>query len=159
MTLHWIQWDLVEACALQSHLVMKANHHNRFTALFLGPPGWASARKEHLDFMVQREINRGRHSDHPAGRHSTQTNQCPPPPTPLWKQTFGTTGTGVFVIPVTKSTAKQPWRELKAVIATRKSHTLASSFLNWHTREGMSNSLHASTLMPVYKTSPTLSDC
>ena len=55
-------------------------HHNRFMALFLGPPGWAGARRELLDCMVQGEINRGRHTDHLAGRHSIQTNQCPPPP-------------------------------------------------------------------------------
>ena len=36
-----------------------------------------------LDFMVQRNINRGRHTDHPDGRHSIRTsNQCPPPPSP-----------------------------------------------------------------------------
>jgi len=29
------------------------HHHNRFTALFLGPPGSASARRELLDCMVQ----------------------------------------------------------------------------------------------------------
>jgi len=47
------------------------HYHNRFTALFPGPSGWASARRELLDFMVQGKINRGRHSsDHPAGRHS-----------------------------------------------------------------------------------------
>jgi len=58
----------------------KYHHHdNCFTALFPGPPG---ARKELLDFMVQGKINRGRHSDHPAGRHSIWTNQCPPPPLP-----------------------------------------------------------------------------
>jgi len=28
------------------------HHHNRFTALFLGPPGWAGARRELLDFMI-----------------------------------------------------------------------------------------------------------
>jgi len=28
-------------------------HHDRFTALFLGPPGTACARRELLDFMVQ----------------------------------------------------------------------------------------------------------
>jgi len=44
---------------------MLAHTHNRFTALFPGPPGWASARRELLDFMVQGEINRGRHTDHP----------------------------------------------------------------------------------------------
>jgi len=45
--------------------------HNRFTALFPGPPGWAGTRRELLDFMEQRKINRGRHTDHPAGCHST----------------------------------------------------------------------------------------
>jgi len=52
-------------------------HHNRFTALFTGPPGWAGSRKL-LDFTVQGKINRGRHTNHPAGRHSIRTNQCPP---------------------------------------------------------------------------------
>jgi len=34
------------------------------------------------DFMVQGKINRGRHTDNPAGRHSIRTNQCPPSPSP-----------------------------------------------------------------------------
>jgi len=35
-------------------------HHNRFTALFLGPPGWAGARRKLLlDFMVIGRITRG----------------------------------------------------------------------------------------------------
>jgi len=59
-------------------------HHNRFTALFPGPSGWASARRELLDFMVQGKINRGRHTDHPYGRHSIRTKQCPPPPSPIF---------------------------------------------------------------------------
>ena len=41
--------------------ILTTHRHNRFTALFLGPPGWASARTELLDFMVQGKINRGRH--------------------------------------------------------------------------------------------------
>jgi len=53
-----------------------------FYGFFPGPSGWASARREHLDFMVQGKINRGRYTDHPAGRHSIQTNQCLPPPSP-----------------------------------------------------------------------------
>jgi len=61
-------------------------HHNRFTALFPGLPGWAGARRELLDFMMQGKINRGRHTNHPAGRHSILTNQCPPPPTPHFLQ-------------------------------------------------------------------------
>jgi len=51
-------------------------------ALFPRPPGWAGARRELLDFMVQGKINRGRHTDHPAGRHSIRTNQYPPPLSP-----------------------------------------------------------------------------
>jgi len=58
-------------------------YHNRSTALFPGPPGWAGARRELLDFMVQARINRGKHTDHPARRHSIRTNQCRPPLTPL----------------------------------------------------------------------------
>jgi len=50
-----------------------------FKALFPGPPGWAGARRELLDFMVQWKINRG-YTDHLAGRHSIRTNQCQPPP-------------------------------------------------------------------------------
>jgi len=45
------------------------HNHNRFMALFPGPPGRAGDRRELLDFMVQGKINRGRHTDHPAGRH------------------------------------------------------------------------------------------
>ena len=47
---------------------------------FPKPPRWAGARIKILDFMVQGKINRGRHTNHPAGRHSIQTNQCPPLP-------------------------------------------------------------------------------
>jgi len=55
-------------------------HHNHFTALFPGPPRWAGARRELLDFTVQWKINRGRHTYPPAGRHSIWTKQCQPPP-------------------------------------------------------------------------------
>jgi len=49
---------------------------------------WAGARRELLDFMVQGKINRGRHTDHPAGRHSIRTNQCPRPPSPPYYTTY-----------------------------------------------------------------------
>jgi len=55
-----------------------------FYGPFPGPPSWAGARRELLDFMVQGEINRRRHTDHPAGPHSTRTNQCPPSPSPTF---------------------------------------------------------------------------
>ena len=47
---------------------------------------WPSARRELLDFMVQGKINRGRHTDHPAGRHSIRTKQFPSPPSPIFLQ-------------------------------------------------------------------------
>jgi len=60
---------------------MKFTHsrhtHNRFTALFPGLPGSAGARRKLLlDFMVQEKI-RCRHTNNPAGCHSTRTNQRP----------------------------------------------------------------------------------
>ena len=80
-------------------------YHNRFTALIPGPPGWAGARRELLDFMVQGKINRGRHTDHPAGRHSIRTNQCPPPPSPH-----------IFyrpdALPAAQPTVSKHWRQL-----------------------------------------------
>jgi len=54
-----------------------------FYGPFPGPRGWAGARRELLDLMVQGKINRGKHTDHPARRHSIRTNQCPPPPSPV----------------------------------------------------------------------------
>jgi len=62
------------------------HHHNRYMALFPGPPRWASARRELQDFMVQGKIIRGRHTDHTAGRHSIWTIQCLPPPSPIFLQ-------------------------------------------------------------------------
>jgi len=57
-----------------------------FYGPFSGRPGWASARRELLDFMVQGEIKRGRHTEHLAGRRSIRTNQCPHPPSPPFLQ-------------------------------------------------------------------------
>ena len=78
---------------------------NRFTACFPGPPGWAGARRELLDFMVQGEINRGRHTDHPAGCNSMRTNQCPPPPSPIFFY-------GPDALPATQPTVSKHWRQL-----------------------------------------------
>jgi len=80
-----------------------SHHHNHFTALFPGPPGWAGTRKELLDFMVQGEINKGRHTDHTAGRHSIRTNHCPPPPS---SHIFY----GSDAIPAAQPTVSKHWR-------------------------------------------------
>jgi len=45
-----------------------------FYGPFSGLPAWASAKRQLLDFMMQEKINRGRHTDHPAGRHSIRTS-------------------------------------------------------------------------------------
>ena len=53
--IHWQARLAVCCCLALTHT------HNRFTALFAGLPGWSSARRRSLDFMVRgaREDNRG----------------------------------------------------------------------------------------------------
>jgi len=77
--------------------------HNRFVALFRGPPGWAGARRELLDFTVQGKINWGRHTDYPDGRHSIRTNQCPPPPFPIFYRPDA--------LPAAQPTVSKHWRQ------------------------------------------------
>jgi len=66
----------------KTYIATTPPHHNHFTTLFPRPPGWAGARTELLDFMVQGRTNRGRHTNYLAGHHSIRTKQCPPPPSP-----------------------------------------------------------------------------
>ena len=80
------------------------HHHNRSTALFPGLPGWAGTRRELLDFMVQGKINRGKQTDHLVGRHSIRTNQCPPPPYPIFY--------GPNALPATQPTVSKHSRQL-----------------------------------------------
>jgi len=72
-------------CSIRANLIYKHHHTTLqpFYSPFSGPRGWAGARRELLDFMVQGKTNRGRYTDHPAGRHSIRINQCPPPPSPI----------------------------------------------------------------------------
>jgi len=48
--------------------------HDRFMALFPGPPKWAGARRNLVGFYGAVEDNRGRHTDCLGGRHSIQAN-------------------------------------------------------------------------------------
>jgi len=102
----WIKRLCVCVCSRLSHdlITLNTHTHSRFMALFPGPPGWAGARRELLDFMVQGEINRGRHTDHPAGRHSSGTSQCPPAPS-----------THIFcgpdALPAAQPTVSKHWRQ------------------------------------------------
>ena len=95
---------ICRAMSSQLRHVSTPPHHNRFMALFPGPPGWTSARRELLDFTVQGKINRGRHTDHPAGRHSIWTNQCPPPPSPHFYRPDA--------LPAAQPTVSKHWRQL-----------------------------------------------
>ena len=87
------------ALKVQSH-----THHNHFAALFPGPPRSAGARRKLLDFMVQGKINTGGYADHPAGRNSIRTNQCPTLPSPH-----------IFYMPdalrAAQPTASKHWRQ------------------------------------------------
>ena len=100
-------------------------HHNHVMALFPGPPGWASARRELLDFMVQGKINRGRHTDHPDGRYSIRTKQCPPPSFPIFYRSDA--------LPVAQPTVSKHWRQLdnnnNNIIYMQEIQTVA--ILNW----------------------------
>jgi len=75
-----------------------------FYGPFSGTTRVTGARRELLDFMVQGKINRGRHTDHPTGRHSIQTDQCPPPPSPIFYRPDA--------IPATQPTVPKHWRQL-----------------------------------------------
>jgi len=61
------------------------HHHNRFMALFPGPPGKVVPEKNFWTLWCKGRLT-GRHIDHPAGHHSIRTNQCPPPPSPTFLQ-------------------------------------------------------------------------
>ena len=76
----WIRFTYILHCFEIIRLFYQTTTHTTITVLrpfFPGPPGWAGARRELLDFMVQGKINRG---DTPTIR----TNQCPPPPSPIF---------------------------------------------------------------------------
>jgi len=77
---------------------------------------------------VQGKINRGRHVDHPARRHSIWTNQCPPPPS-----------CHIFyrpdALPAAQPTVSKHWRQHKKILlgiyvnmSFFSNHSLSSAF-------------------------------
>jgi len=73
----------LEVCVL----CILTRYHTTTTVLqpfFRDHPGEPVPEEKLLDFMVQGKINGGRHTENPAGRHSIRTNQCPPPPSPIF---------------------------------------------------------------------------
>jgi len=75
-----------------------------FYGPFSGPPRWAGARRQLLDFIVQEKINRGRHTDNLAGRHFIWTNQCPPLSSPIFYRPDA--------LPAALPTVSKHWRQL-----------------------------------------------
>jgi len=87
--------------------VMLSPHHHTTTILrplFWDHPGEPVPEENFWTIMVQGKINRGRHTDHPARRHSVRTNQCPPPPSPFFCRPDA--------LPVAQSTLSKHWRQL-----------------------------------------------
>jgi len=69
------------------HTHTHTHAHNRFTALFPGPPRWAGAIEENFwTLWCKGRLTEADNTDHPAGRHSIWTKQCPPPPSPHFFQ-------------------------------------------------------------------------
>ena len=70
---------------------------------------WVSrCQRELLDFTVQGKINRGRDTDHQAGCHSIRTNQCPPPPSPIFYRPEA--------LPAAQPTVSKHWRHFTWII-------------------------------------------
>jgi len=61
------------------------HNHNHFTALLPGPPGELAPEENCWTLWCKGRLT-GRHIDNPAGHHSIQSNQCPPPPSPHFLQ-------------------------------------------------------------------------
>ena len=58
-------------------------HHNHFTALFRDHPGEPVPEENFWTLWCKGRLTEA-DTDQPAGRHSIRTNQCPPPPSPIF---------------------------------------------------------------------------
>ena len=62
------------------------HHHNHLRLFFQDHPGEPVPEENFWTMCLQGKINRGRHTNRPAGRHSIRTKQCPPPSSPCFSQ-------------------------------------------------------------------------
>ena len=62
----------------------KTHTHTTVLQTFFQDHSGEPVPEENFGSMVQGKINRGRHTDYLAGRHSIRTNQCQPPPSPIF---------------------------------------------------------------------------
>jgi len=73
-------------CCLKPFEISHYNHTPQlFYAPFFGTTRVSRCQKKTSGLMVPVKINRGRHTDNLAGRHSIRTNQCPPPSPLPWE--------------------------------------------------------------------------
>jgi len=80
---------LQATCSLSCpNVICKALNHHHHTTTILRPFFWdhpgEPVPEANFGLYNARGINRGEHTDRPAGRHSIQTNQCPRPPSPIF---------------------------------------------------------------------------
>jgi len=59
------------------------HHHNHFTAFFRDHPGEPVPEENFWTLWCKGRLTEA-DTDHPAGCHSIQTNQCPPPPSLIY---------------------------------------------------------------------------
>ena len=74
--------------SLHINIIMVVIYYHHITLQpFYGPFSGttrASRCQKRTSGLYGRKVNRDRHADHPAGRHSIRTNQCLPPPSPIF---------------------------------------------------------------------------
>jgi len=83
---------------------MRPHHTTTVLRPFSGTTRVSRCQKRTSGLNGASKINRGRHTDNPAGRHSIQTKQCPPPSSPI----FCTPD----AFPAAQPTVSKQWRQL-----------------------------------------------
>ena len=87
--------------------------------LFLGPPAWPVPEENFWTLWCKGRLTQA-DTDHPAGRHSIRTNQCPPPLSPIFYRPDA--------LPAAQPTVSKHWRQSgeALIIATIKKNGLPS---------------------------------
>jgi len=83
LTLHWVIWHTIVHQSPTS-IYLPTTTQLLFYGPFSGSTRVSWCQKRTSGLYGAREIYRGRHTDHPAGHHFIWTNQCPPPPSPIF---------------------------------------------------------------------------
>jgi len=84
LLLHWPTGTTQIKYITTLHNVARCPTITVLRPFFQEHPGEPVPEENFWTFIVQGKINWGRHTDHQDRRHSIRTNQCPPPPSPLF---------------------------------------------------------------------------